>query len=223
MIQPDFVEYLTKILLAIMLGGLIGIERELTYHWAGLRTHMLVSLGASMFMFLNDLESLSVGSDVGVTLDITRLATGVIMGIGFLGAGVIFKEGVSVRGLTTAASIWVTAAVGLLVGVGKFKIAIIATAIIIIVLYSDFLMEKRFIKSREIVFMYIRLNDKTDVQNRVEKKLESEKIEFSLVDFKREDQTIHFGYKIIISKLQQEPITRVMLKDPDVVKISWKD
>lgn len=223
MITVELYDYLIKIILSIILGGMIGVEREITHHWAGLRTHMLVSLGSTLFMFITTFQYLTLQPGVNINIDATRLAAGVIMGIGFLGAGVIFKEGASVKGLTTAASIWVTAAVGLLVGIGKYELAVIATIIILIVLYSDFILEKKVFKSAEVMFLNITMLNKPQAQSRIENLIKSKRIKISLRDFKRKEKTISFKYMVILSKFYRENITRILLKDNDVIKLSWTE
>ena len=115
---------------AWLAGALIGAERSYHGRAAGFRTHALVALGAATAMMVSLAPTFAPGVFPGDTprLDPTRLAQGVMAGIGFLGAGVIFKEGVNVQGLTTAASVWATAAIGLLFGVGGFAPGAMATA-----------------------------------------------------------------------------------------------
>jgi len=124
---------LGRILLSALLGGLLGFERDIHGRGAGLRTHLLVSLGACVFMILSThVESFGVAvADTGFSrvTDPARIAAQVVTGIGFLGAGVIIKEGLSIRGLTTAACLWVAAAIGMASGAGFFVIAVITTAI----------------------------------------------------------------------------------------------
>jgi putative Mg2+ transporter-C (MgtC) family protein len=127
-------EYLTILLhlgLAVLAGGLIGLER--TYHGrpAGFRTHTLVCTASSLLMLLTvyQWELLKGVPLETVRVDPTRMAQGIMTGIGFLGAGVIMKEGLTVRGLTTAASIWITAAIGVLIGIGFYFPAVIATLV----------------------------------------------------------------------------------------------
>jgi putative Mg2+ transporter-C (MgtC) family protein len=127
-------EYLTILLhlgLAVLAGGLIGLER--TYHGrpAGFRTHTLVCTASSLLMLLTvyQWELLKGVPLETVRVDPTRMAQGIMTGIGFLGAGVIMKEGLTVRGLTTAASIWITAAIGILFGIGFYFPAIVATLV----------------------------------------------------------------------------------------------
>ena len=118
---------LFRLLLSAGLSGLIGFEREVAQKAAGMRTHMLVGLGAGLFTLLS-IESFP-GSDPA------RVAAQVVTGVGFLGAGAIFRHGFTVRGLTTAAGLWGAAAVGMASGVGEFAIAVAATAVALAVLY----------------------------------------------------------------------------------------
>ncbi len=118
-----------RLLVALVAGGLIGLERSYHGRPAGFRTHALVCMASSALMLLpvyHERWFVGVPPDT-VRIDPTRMAQGVMTGIGFLGAGVIMKEGLSVRGLTTAGSIWMTAAIGLLAGVGLYGVVGIAT------------------------------------------------------------------------------------------------
>ena len=113
---------------ALVAGAAIGIERSFHGRPAGFRTHALVCLASSLLMLVTLYQARWFpASDEIVRLDPTRMAQGIMTGIGFLGAGVIFKEGLTVRGLTTAASIWITAAIGVLLGVGMYEPAGFAT------------------------------------------------------------------------------------------------
>jgi len=109
------IETIFRLVLGIALGGLIGFERELKHRPAGLRTHMLVSLGATVFTII------SLSFDV----EPSRIAAGIVTGIGFLGAGSIIAQKGHIRGITSAATLWVVAGIGLSVGVGQYIIAII--------------------------------------------------------------------------------------------------
>ena len=130
-------EALLRLALAAALGGLIGLERELREREAGLRTHLLVSLGSALFTIAGAYgfhDFLVSGGNV-VRTDPTRVAAQIVTGIGFLGAGAIIRQGLSVRGLTTAATLWVVAAVGLAAGAGYYSAAIITTALVLLALY----------------------------------------------------------------------------------------
>ncbi|MFL5951108.1 MAG: MgtC/SapB family protein [Gaiellaceae bacterium] len=122
-------EALLRIALAGVLGGAIGLERELREREAGLRTHLLVSVGAALFTITG-----AYGFD-SVRTDPTRIAAQIVTGIGFLGAGAIIRQGFSVRGLTTAATLWVVAALGLACGAGYYSAAAITTAVVLVALW----------------------------------------------------------------------------------------
>ena len=128
-------ELLLRLAVALALGGVIGFEREMDEQAAGFRTHKLVSLGATLFTIAGAYGfDAFTGEDVEIRVDPTRIAAQIVTGIGFLGAGAIIQEGISVRGLTTAASLWVTAAIGMAVGFGAWFAAIGATALAIFAL-----------------------------------------------------------------------------------------
>lgn len=131
--MPTDLQMLGRLLLTLLLSGLIGLERQVHRRDAGLRTHILVALGSCLIM-LTSLYVFDIYKDA-VSIDPARIAAGVITGIGFLGAGTIIREPEKVRGLTTAASLWVVAGLGLAVGVGFNKVAIYATVLVLVVLH----------------------------------------------------------------------------------------
>ena len=120
--MTDYPEITLRLLIALIFGGLVGLERSYHARPAGFRTHTLVCLASASLMLVTVYEGRWFDpAGLGrVAVDPTRMAQGIMTGIGFLGAGVIMKEGLSVRGLTTAASIWITAALGILVGIGFY-------------------------------------------------------------------------------------------------------
>jgi putative Mg2+ transporter-C (MgtC) family protein len=125
-------ETLGRLAAAVGLGGVIGLERETHHRPAGFRTHMVVCLGACLFM----LVSLKVGELDPNTADPSRIASQVIPGIGFLGAGTILKTGFSVKGLTTAACLWTAAAIGLAVGAGYWSAALFTTGLTLVAIFA---------------------------------------------------------------------------------------
>jgi putative Mg2+ transporter-C (MgtC) family protein len=130
----DYLEMALRLLAALVAGGLIGLERSHRGRPAGFRTHALVCLASSLLMLVTvyELHWIRAGSEgAHWVLDPTRMAQGIMTGIGFVGAGAIIKEGFTVRGLTTAASIWVTAAIGILAGIGFYFAAAIGTVLAI--------------------------------------------------------------------------------------------
>src|SRR2546422_5125079 len=133
---PEEVVITVRALAAVLVGASIGFERTFHGRPAGFRTHALVCVASSLLMLVTVYQNqwMTFLAHDAIRTDPTRMAQGIMTGIGFLGAGVIFKEGLTVRGLTTAASIWVTAAIGILVGIGFWFAAVVGTAAALIVL-----------------------------------------------------------------------------------------
>ena len=130
-------ESLLRLALAALLGGLIGVEREIREREAGLRTHLLVALGSALFTIVSAYgfhAFLASGQSV-VRADPTRIAAQIVTGIGFLGAGAIIRQGLSIRDLTTAATLWVVAAIGLASGAGYYSAAVITTGLVLVSLW----------------------------------------------------------------------------------------
>ena len=124
----EYTEILLRLIFATVAGGLIGLEREVVHKPAGVRTHMLVSLGSALFVLIT-IDSLPS--------EAARIIAGVATGIGFLGAGTILKTKSEVHGLTTAASVWAVSAVGLAIGLGYYLMMLIAVILILVVLHLN--------------------------------------------------------------------------------------
>jgi putative Mg2+ transporter-C (MgtC) family protein len=146
---------LFRLVLSFALGGLIGIEREWHRQSAGLRTHILISVGATLFTLLS-LYIPQTFEHIQVS-DPARIAAQVVSGIGFLGGGAIFRLGVNVRGLTTAASIWAAAGIGMAVGSGLYDAALIASGIVLFALFAMAPLERRYFPDRRLRAMEIML------------------------------------------------------------------
>lgn len=174
-------------------GGVIGLERTFHGRPAGFRTHALVSLASSLLMMVTLYQSTwmpGMPAD-SIRTDPTRMAQGIMTGIGFLGAGVIFKEGLSVRGLTTAASIWITAAIGIMMGIGFYVPGIAATVLTLITL-SLFRWVESKLPSHEYAHLQLRF-DRAQVMQ-----------EDAVVDFlKRHHFTVA---KLSYRLLEEQPI-----------------
>ena len=126
------VECTIRLILACVCGALIGVERTKRNKGAGLRTHVIVAVGAALFVIVSKYGFLDVVSATGAQVDVTRVASNIVTGVSFLGAGIISMRGDSVQGLTTAAGVWVTAAVGLAVGAGMYLLGIFGAALILV-------------------------------------------------------------------------------------------
>ncbi|MCC3703685.1 MgtC/SapB family protein [Rouxiella badensis] len=127
-------DFLIRIAVAGVLGGLIGIERQLRAKEAGLRTHILVGIGSAMFMIVSKYGFEDILNQSHVSFDPSRVAAQVVSGMGFLGAGTIIIQKQIVKGLTTAAGLWVTAAIGLVIGSGLYEIGVYGTVLTLLVL-----------------------------------------------------------------------------------------
>jgi putative Mg2+ transporter-C (MgtC) family protein len=137
-------EIVVKLLIACFFGGIIGYLREKEKKSAGLRTHIIVCMGAALFTIVSIYMT-----RFGGAVDPSRIASTVVMGIGFIGGGAIMREGGSVRGLTTASSIWVVAAIGIAIGVGLYVGAITATILAVLVLQTLSVVERKVMASKK--------------------------------------------------------------------------
>jgi putative Mg2+ transporter-C (MgtC) family protein len=140
------IELIERLCLAAVLGGIIGFEREWRQKNAGLKTNILIAMGSALFTLMSIDLSKSAGGDA------TRIAAQIVTGIGFLGAGAIMRTGAGIRGLTTAAMIWVNAAIGVACGGGEYRLAVIATGVTLSVLLVMTPIEKaldRHLKNRK--------------------------------------------------------------------------
>lgn len=156
-------DYIIRLLLAAVLGGVIGLEREYHAKEAGFRTHVLVAVGSALFMLISQYGFDAFLGVKSVSFDPSRIASQVVTGIGFIGAGTIIFQKKFIRGLTTAAGIWVTGAIGLACGCGMYFIAAVTTAIVIIVLSTI----NYFLK--KLTFRYISIVFSCSEQTQIEK------------------------------------------------------
>lgn len=192
-------EILIRLGLACLLGGLIGMERERNRHPAGLRTHILVCIGATLVMLCN-IFIFEMYKGVS-NLDPARLGAQVISGIGFLGAGTIIKEGVSIRGLTTAASLWAVACLGIAVGLGFYAGAILTTSFILIILIIFSKFEYLFYgKSGKTLIVLKAVNSEGQVKIISNKLKEFEMFYRNISVEPAEDNLITVRIKVVISK-----------------------
>ena len=163
-------EYFVRLLFAVIFGFCIGLERELTNKYAGLRTHILVCLGACVFTLISiygfptfaESDNVIIDNSTGIR-DTGRVAAQIVSGIGFIGAGAVLRNGPMIIGLTTAATLWISAAIGMTCGVGLYDLATIATIASVAVLTVIRIFErrilpasiKRFRRFKFIIFMTI--------------------------------------------------------------------
>ena len=161
-----------RVLLAAFCGGLIGLERSRRQKEAGIRTHVILALGAALMMVISKYGFTDVIAIHDVALDPSRMAANVITGVSFLGAGVIFVRGGSIKGLTTAAGIWATAGIGLALGAGMYWIGVAATLLVVAIQVSL----HRFVPSSELLFsaqVCVVMGDEPDALTRLRTDLQS--------------------------------------------------
>jgi putative Mg2+ transporter-C (MgtC) family protein len=144
-------EIFLRLFLSAILGSIVGLERERLDWAAGLRTHMLVCVGATLFMLVSAFGFADILGQPNVVLDPSRIAAQVVSGVGFLGAGTIIFRREVIRGLTTAASLWAVAAIGLSVGGGLYRAAVSATVLVLVILLGLKPIERRLFARRRAV------------------------------------------------------------------------
>ncbi|MDV3428820.1 MAG: MgtC/SapB family protein [Bacillota bacterium] len=191
----SYTEVIIRLLLAIVIGGAIGYERENKNMPAGFRTNILVCVGAAVVSMiqLQSIEDLAKMVQNNPALanvfkaDVGRLGAQVISGIGFLGAGSIIHEKGSVRGLTTAASLWVVACIGLAVGLGYYYLTIISALSVFLVLVSLKRFEKRFLGKNVLLKLEIEYTNESEMVNSLAGYFNSKKIKIKNIEFAEED------------------------------------
>ncbi|MGM1047055.1 MAG: MgtC/SapB family protein [Bacillota bacterium] len=166
-----------RLLLALVLGGIIGFEREMNQHAAGFRTNILVCIGSSLIMLLSIYGFNAFVDEPNVRIDPARLAAQVISGIGFLGAGTIIRTGMSVKGLTTAATLWVMAAIGLAVGAGFYLPAILTCGLVFLSLQVLNKIELRYLVANKALLVEVTCSGGPDTLGMISKQLIAERVE----------------------------------------------
>ncbi len=201
-------EILLRVLIAAALGGLVGWERELQNHPAGLRTHIILVVGASLAAALSiNLSMLFRPSGSGG--DPARLAAQVITGVGFLGAGAILRDGVTVKGLTTAASLWTMAVVGLAVGTGYYFVGAGVTLLLLVVLTVLTWFEKRF--TRPLISFSVVLNavDRKNLVEEVQHVLTSGNRTLTSLSIRRDLQDKDIRLEVSVDTRDAASLTRI--------------
>lgn len=197
-----YLEMSLRIGLALILGGLIGLEREFGHHSAGFRTHILVCMGSALITVLSIYGFSAFVGEPGVSTDPARLAAQIVSGIGFLGAGTILRTGLTVSGLTTAASLWVVAAIGIASGAGFYYGAILSTVLVLISLFALNKLEIRLHRTRKNRELTIEAIDRVGLLGSVSSELERFGIHIKRIRMENAEQEnmIQIHMEILISK-----------------------
>lgn len=177
-------EFIFRVFVAALLGGIIGFEREYRAKEAGLRTHFLVAMGSALFMILSQFGFESQLGMPTISLDPSRIASQVVTGIGFIGAGTIIFQKHVIKGLTTAAGLWVTSAIGLTCGSGMYLLAVTATLLVLLCLETIYFVLLRF-GSRNIS-VTISTAERENI-NRVINRLRKDNVSMDSYEMKKQD------------------------------------
>lgn len=213
-----------RLLLAFVLGGLIGLERELHGRAAGLRTHILVCLGSALIM-LTSLHLFYFYYEV-TRIDPTRIAAGVITGIGFLGAGTILRFRASVRGLTTAACLWAVAGLGLAIGSGFYAGAYITAALVLFVLFFLNKLERALVRKDWYKILTVETKGHAQQLKEIRSVLAEYKTEIRDFEIKKKPESenviVEFNLKLITDRNDDQILTDVM-RIRGVERASWQE
>lgn len=218
-----------RLALAFILGGAIGLEREIHGRPAGLRTHILVCVSATMIMLASKSHvqlSYPIPADIRINIDPGRIVAGIMTGIGFLGAGAIIRLGDLIRGITTAACIWFAAALGIVIGEGCYALALLSTGSILMVLIILQWLEHRF---HPVVYHIVQItapSEKTeDVESRCQAILKKEHVRIQNKAYSLSQETgqseITFNVRMR-DRMQSGTVIRDIAKIPGVLDASWK-
>ena len=205
-------EEIIKLLISFVAGAVIGFEREYRSKPAGLRTLILISLGSTLFTII----SIRIGGDP------SRMAANVITGIGFLGGGIIFREADRVVGTTTAATIWVTAAIGVCIGSGHYDLTVVCFALLLFSLIAMNIIEKRFINLRHQARNYrIESIYHHKMLNHYEELFREYGLKVQRGQQNRTGNTISGNWLLEGSEKEHEKLTKRLLNDPEIIELDF--
>ena len=206
MYQP-VLEDLTKLLVALVIGAIIGAEREYRTKSAGFRTVILITVGSTLFTIVSNLMS-----------NDARVASNIVTGIGFLGAGAIFKEGASVKGLTTATTIWISAAIGMAIGVGQYSLAISVVTIVILVLVGFTWLPTLIDRlNTELIYNFtLDTLDYLHIEN-LESIFKTSNVKFKCVKQSKRNDTIQLSYSIKASQENHKKLVIDLFNEKNVL------
>jgi putative Mg2+ transporter-C (MgtC) family protein len=206
------VSIILKLVLAALLGGIVGIERQMRDKPAGLRTNMLICVGATQFMAISTQVAATFGGDP------SRIAAQIISGIGFLGAGAVLQSHGFVMGLTTAATIWVVAGIGMAVGAGMYGLSVLVAALTLSTLFFLSLLESRFPGKAELRFSIV-VDDLSDGLATVERILRTHDVAAANLSFKKEQTKYRIGFQVQASKDANREILSSLSREAAVSEV----
>jgi len=197
-----------KLLVSLILGALIGAEREYKGRNIGFRTIILITLGSTLFTILSYI--------LGNNNDPARIASNIVTGVGFLGAGAIFRDGASVRGVTTASIIWISAAIGMACGIGQYEFAVLVTATVLLVLLG-FAGVQKFIDryNKEMVYK-ITIRNNLELKSEIEKNIKDFKLRFQWLTQTKTESDLVIVYEISGAEKNHDMLINYLTLSEDV-------
>jgi len=203
-----YFEEAAQVLVAFIIGAIIGLEREFRSKPAGFRTMILICVGSCLFTILS--KEAAIGST-------DRIASNIVTGIGFIGAGVIFKEGISVNGLTTAALIWITAAIGMAIGYHNYPLTVLVSAIVVIVLFILEPVQRfinRFHKVKDYRIRTVALGE--NFKPELESFFKNHKLAFRLMKSSKDNNDAIYIYRISSPDRNYDKVEQFLIQHKDV-------
>lgn len=206
--QIDYIDEIQKVAVAFIVGALVGIEREYRSKPAGFRTMIMICVGSCLFTILS--------KEIGESSP-DRIASNIVTGIGFIGAGVIFKEGMNINGLTTAALIWVTAALGMAAGHGNYVMVGIVSVVVLFTLFVLEWLQNVAEKIHDVSVYKIKFNYNEYTKEKLETFFDSIPVKYTLLTIMKEDEQVAITYRIILNakkyrKLNEFFMTSAVIK-----------
>lgn len=212
-------EYCIRILIAAFCGAVIGLERKKRFKDAGIRTHLILSIGCAVIMIISKYAFID-SKLLGLNVDAARVASNIITGVGFLGAGVIFIKSGSVRGLTTAAGIWTTAAIGMALGAGFYFIGIFTTVLLLIlqIILHRWVPGFEAIDVAELLF---KVKKTPTILQDVKAELENHGIHITTMKVKKNDLDFELRFSVKLHKDQSlQALLELLSSNDDIIEIS---
>lgn len=208
-------EYFIRILLAGICGAAIGFERRKRFKDAGIRTHLILSIGCAVIMIVSKYAFAD-----SLDYDAARVASNIITGVGFLGAGVIFVKSGSVRGLTTAAGIWTTAAIGMAIGAGFYLLGI-ATSVLLILIQTFLYRIVPALESIEVAELLIKCKRTPDILETIKKELDKNNIFISTMKIKKHEHELDIRFSVKVNKdHSMQGLFELLSSYEDIIEIS---
>lgn len=209
-----------KVLVAALLGTILGLERERKGKPAGLRTLALVSAGSALFTIIS--QQMGEMADGTVRSDITRIASNIVTGVGFLGAGIIFRGTNSVKGLTTAAAVWISAAIGMAAGIGNYSLAVVCTAIVWGVLVLMHRVERLMMRFSETLTYMVCFHEAHSVNDiHYEDYFNEKGYDLDTTRYDKKDGCVIVYWTINASRIRHKKAIHKLLNDEKVVELQY--